>query len=75
MSILQIKIDDKEVLTRLKMLAKSKGLTPTSFARMRLYEEANSFVMDIEQGLNDLKDGNTSPTFTNTSDAMKWLNK
>jgi hypothetical protein len=41
---------------------------------MKIYEEANSMNLDIEAGLRDLQEGNVSPTFTDTKEAMDWLN-
>ena len=73
MSVLQIKIDDKSILKELERKAKAKGLSMTSYARMKLYEDINAPILDIEEGLRDIEKGQVSPGFENVEDAMKWL--
>ena len=49
MATLQIKIDDKDLLAKLKEMAKLRGLSMTTFVRMLVYERINSSLIELEE--------------------------
>lgn len=73
MATLQIKIDDKNILSLLKEKASSFGLSRTAYVRMLIYSDIN--YSNIEAGLADIKAGRVSPTFENIDEAIDWLNR